>query len=305
MVEQIPNLLVNGLALGAIYALIALGYTMVYGIIELINFAHGEICMVGAYIGFGIVAALGIAGTMAGLPLLGAILLVFAAAMLGCALLGVGIERIAYKPLRRAPRLAPLITAVGMSIFLQNAMMHVAGAGQKTMPSLFPQGNWTILGATLTWKQPFTLAMALALMLALRFFINKTKLGTAMRAVAQDKKAASLMGINVDWIIAATFLIGSALGAAAGVMVGMYYGRVDFMMGYMAGIKAFTAAVLGGIGNIQGAVLGGIMLGVLETLGAGLLVGDQWKNVFAFGILILVLIVRPSGLLGEHVPEKV
>ena len=170
---------------GAIYALIALGYTMVYGIIELINFAHGEICMVGAYIGFGIVTMLGVTGTLMGFPLIGAMLLVFACAMAGCAVLGVSIERVAYKPLRESPRLAPLITAVGMSIFLQNAMMHVAGADQKHMPSLLPQGRYTIAGATITWKQPFTILMALALMIALQYFINRTRLGTAMRAVAQ------------------------------------------------------------------------------------------------------------------------
>ena len=295
--------LINGLTLGAVYALIALGYTMVYGILELINFAHGEIYMVGAYMTIISLALLTATGLTAKSLLL-SLCIVMILAVISCAAYGLTLERVAYRPLRSAPRLAPLISAIGMSIFLQNYVMLTQGSADKIFPHILPAGGLSLGNTSLTYLQIFIMTTSMFLMISLHSFIRKTRLGKAMRATAQDKKMASLVGIDIDHVIMATFIIGSVLAAVAGFMVAMYYGLVNFSMGYVAGIKAFTAAVLGGIGNIQGAVLGGILLGVLESLGAAY-ISSEYKDAFAFIVLILILIFKPTGLLGERVPEKV
>ncbi|HWP46002.1 MAG TPA: branched-chain amino acid ABC transporter permease [Candidatus Limnocylindrales bacterium] len=304
--EYIIQQLINGLTIGAVYALIALGYTMVYGIIELINFAHGEIYMIGAYIGIITLGVLSMQGlTQNSLALAMGIVLVVS--MVYCAAYGFTMERIAYRPLRQAPRLSPLITALGMSIFLQNYVMLTQGARDKFFPPLFT-GGINIDEVRISYIQVFIMVISVLLMIALQLFIKNTRLGKAMRATAQDKKMASLVGINIDRVISITFIIGSSLAAVAGIMVGMYYGLVNFYIGYVAGLKAFTAAVLGGVGNIAGAMLGGFLLGLLEAFAAGFIPpphGAQYKDVFAFAILVLVLIFRPSGLLGEQVAEKI
>ena len=295
--------LINGLTLGSVYALIALGYTMVYGILQIINFAHGEIYMIGAYMAIIVLGILTAAGlTAVNLPL--SILLVFIISGLFCGIYGLTLERVAYRPLRHAHRLSPLISAIGMSIFLQNYVMLTQGTVDKVFPHIIPSTGMEITGASISYLQIFIIAASFILMTALHLFIKKTRLGKAMRATSQDSRMASLVGINVDSVIAVTFVIGSILAAAAGVMVAMYYGSVNFFIGYTAGIKAFTAAVLGGIGNIPGAMLGGLLLGLVEGLGASY-ISSEYKDVFAFLILILVLIFRPTGLLGERVGEKV
>jgi branched-chain amino acid transport system permease protein len=295
--------IINGLTLGSVYALVALGYTMVYGILELINFAHGEIYMVGAYLGVICLAVLTVAG-LTSQHLFLSLVIVFIVTMIYCAAYGATLERVAYRPLRQASRLSPLISAIGMSIFLQNYVMLTQGSADKIFPHILPEKVVTFGDVTISHLQVFILANSLLLMAALHFFIRKTKLGKAMRATAQDKRMAALVGIPVDTVILSTFVIGSALAAAAGVMVAMYYGLINFYMGYIAGIKAFTAAVLGGIGNIPGAVLGGFLLGIVESLGAAY-ISSEYKDAFAFILLILLLIFRPQGLLGERVPDKV
>jgi branched-chain amino acid transport system permease protein len=295
--------LVNGITLGAVYALIALGYTMVYGILELINFAHGEIYMIGAYLGIiflGIFTQWGLTSSSLFLSLAAA----FVLSAVYCAAYGFTLEKIAYRPLRRAHRLAPLISAIGMSIFLQNYVMLAQGSTDKVFPHVLSSDVIILLGTPVSYLQLFIFLTSVALMAGLQLFVKRTRLGKAMRATAQDPKMASLVGINIDQVISVTFIIGSVLAAAAGVMIAMYYGLVNFFIGYVAGIKAFTAAVLGGIGNIAGAVLGGFVLGLVESLGASYL-SSEYKDVFTFLILIIVLLLRPMGLLGERVPEKV
>ena len=295
--------LVNGLTLGSVYALIALGYTMVYGIIELINFAHGEIYMLGAYMGiitFTLLTVLHLTSPDSGLTLL----LMMIVAILFCGAYGVTIERLAYRPLRTAPRMSPLISALGVSIFLQNFVMLAQGPKDKGFPELFIQGGIDLPGGRISAIQIFIIATSVLMMFALHLLVRRTKIGKAMRATAQDKQMASLVGIDVNQVISVTFLIGSALAAVAGVMVGMYYGLINFYIGYMAGIKAFTAAVLGGIGSIPGAMIGGLLLGLIESLGAGY-ISSEYKDVFAFAILVLVLIFRPNGLLGEDSSKRV
>jgi len=298
--------LINGLTLGGVYALVALGYTMVYGILELINFAHGEIYMLGAYVGIislGLFTALGWTESAPFASLIGAVMI----AAIYCGATGAMVERVAYRPLRRAHRLTLLISAIGVSIVLQNVVMLTQGSADKIFPELpgvaaattFPVGD-----ATVSALQLWIVAVSALLMIGLQLLIRKTRLGLAMRATAQDPRMASLVGIRVDRIIAVTFVIGSVLAAVGGVMVAMYYGVVNFVIGYVAGIKAFTAAVLGGIGNVPGAMLGGVLLGVLEGLAAGY-VSNEYKDAVAFVILILVLIVRPTGLMGERIPDKV
>ena len=295
--------LINGLTIGAVYALIALGYTLVYGIIQLINFAHGEVFMIGAYAGLTVLLAAGIAQP-AGAPALTTWLAaMLAAGMVACGLLGLGIERAAYRPLRRAPKLAALITAIGLSFFLQNAVMLCYGAQDRYFPPLLPLVRWTMGGVTMTLMQAIILGAAAAMMWGLHRFITGTRLGTAMRAVSQDSTAAALVGIWVDRIIALAFLIGSALAAVGGILFGLYYNTINFHDGYMTGLKAFTAAVLGGIGNVPGAMVGGLLLGLLEGLSAGYL-SAQWKNVCAFVVLVAILLLRPQGLLGERVAER-
>ncbi|MCL5045358.1 MAG: branched-chain amino acid ABC transporter permease [Actinobacteria bacterium] len=301
--EQLLQQLVNGLTVGSVYALVALGYTMIYGILRLINFAHGELFMLGSYLALTLIVTVGVMGLIKSV-LLG-IVVVFLIGMGLVAVTGVVTERVAYRPLRKASRLAPLVSALGVSIFLQNAVMLIYGTSYQVYPEgLIPAMSWRVGGAEITLMRVLILVISMALMAALYFFVQKTRVGMAMRAVALDHDTARLMGINVDRIIMIVFLIGPALGAAAGIMVGLYYRQINFTMGWTYGLKAFTAAILGGIGNIPGAMLGGILLGVLETLGAGY-VSTAWKDALAFVILILILILRPTGLLGERVAEKV
>lgn len=303
MLHVLVQQIINGLTIGMIYALIALGYTMVYGIVQLINFAHGEVFMVGAYLGLLFyVTAHQIFPAFTQTPLGVAVIFLFV--MMGTGLLGVIIERFAYKPLRRAPRLAPLITAIGVSFLLQNVVMLIFGPQDKNFPALLAAHNFKWGPLSVTNLQIMIAVVSLLLMAGLQFFILKTKTGKAMRALADDREAANLVGINTDGVISLTFLIGSALAGAGGMMFAMYYNTINFHDGYLAGLKAFTAAVLGGIGNIPGAMLGGLLIGLLEGLGAGY-ISSEWKNVFAFFVLILILLFRPSGLLGSRVVKKV
>ncbi|MBI1965444.1 MAG: branched-chain amino acid ABC transporter permease [Betaproteobacteria bacterium] len=301
--------LINGVVLGAIYALVALGYTMVYGILGLINFAHGEVVMIGALVALTVIQLLVGSGIALPGPAIAALGLLVA--MPVCMALGYAIERVAYRPLRGAPRLAPLITAIGVSILLQNVAMIVWGRQYHSFPALLPATPHQIGGATLNDLQIFIVLLAAAVMAALLAIVHRTRLGRAMRATAQNPEVAGLMGVNINTVISITFVIGSALAAVAGVMISAYYGVAHYFMGFMLGLKAFTAAVLGGIGNIAGAMLGGLLLGVIESLGAGYIgpltggfLGSHYQDVFAFLVLILVLVFRPSGLLGERVAER-
>jgi len=287
--------MLNGITLGSIYALIALGYTMVYGIILLINFAHGEILMVGAYVGFFAISSLH-------LNFFVALIL----SMTASALLGVTIERIAYKPLRNSTRLAALITAIGMSLLLQNGGLVILGTDFRAFPEILAKKTyWLFNGKVpITNQQILILVVTVIMMVGLQYVVKRTRIGKAMRAVSYDTEAARLMGINVDTTISATFAIGSALAAVAGILLGMYYQTVHPLMGLMPGLKAFVAAVLGGIGIIPGAMTGGFLLGIVEAMVSGYW-DSQWKDAFAFGILILILVVKPSGLLGKDTTEKV
>lgn len=294
--------IINGLTLGGVYALIALGYTMVYGILELINFAHGEIYMLGAYVGiifFGLFTAIGL--TSYSLPL--SIVLTLILSIIFCSSYGFTIEKIAYKPLRKAPRLSPLISAIGVSIFLQNYVMLTQGATDRVFPHLFGAAGFDFIGVRVTYLQSFIIAISALLMLSLHFFVTRTMIGKAMRAVAQDRVMASLVGINIDTVISITFVIGSGLAAIAGMMVAMYYGLVNYSIGYIAGIKAFTAAVLGGIGSIPGAMFGGIVLGLIEAMGAAY-ISSEYKDAYAFVILIIILLIKPAGLFGKSTEER-
>ncbi|MEY4729736.1 MAG: hypothetical protein RL020_894 [Pseudomonadota bacterium] len=301
--------IVNGLVLGSVYALVALGYTMVYGIMGLINFAHGEVVMIGALVSITVMQIF-----FAGAPGLSPVLLVLGALVVAipvCMAIGYTIERVAYRPLRHAPRLAPLITAIGVSIVLQNLAMMIWGRGYISFPAIFPSGSYDIFGARITAVQIAIVVMAVVIMVALLTLVNKTKMGRAMRATAENPSVAGLMGVNINAVISFTFIIGSALAAIAGMMVSANYGIAHYFMGFMLGLKAFTAAVLGGIGNLKGAVLGGLLLGLIESLGAGYIgqltggfLGSHYQDVFAFFVLILVLIFKPSGLIGERVSER-
>ncbi len=296
--------LINGITLGSIYALIALGYTMVYGILLMINFAHSEIFMSGAFFGYFFYQVFSRINFFQEKVLL-FILSLFLCSMLFTALLGVFIERVAYKPLRHASRLAPLISAIGVSIFLQNFFMLFVSNQSVPYPEIFPLKKYSFFLLEINSLQIFIIFLSIFLMLILRLFIQYTKLGKATRAVSQDRETASLMGINVDGIITLTFFIGAGLGGAAGILNGIYYGSIKYNMGFLPGIKAFTAAVLGGIGSIPGAMLGGYLLGICEAFAAGFIPGGaEWKDVFAFAILILVLLLKPSGLLGHRLPER-
>jgi branched-chain amino acid transport system permease protein len=311
------QLTVNGLTLGSLYALIALGYSMVYGILKLLNFAHGDVYMIGAFIGYGVLAALGgpLSPNIALLPL---IVLMFLAAMLGCGVLGVVIERFAYRPLREAPRIAPLISALGVSFFLQNSALLLFGAEFRTYnsfqlgsahPELFAPGPliepvFVIAGVNLQLIQLVVFVVTAGLMLALTVLVARTQLGKAMRATAYDREAAAMMGIDVDRVIASTFFIGSVLAGAAGVMFGLLFSQIFHFMGFLAGLKGFTAAVVGGIGSMPGAMIGGLLVGLAEAYAAGYL-GGRWSDLSVFGILIFVLLVRPSGLLGARAIQKV
>jgi branched-chain amino acid transport system permease protein len=363
--QEFIQQLVNGLTLGSVYALIALGYTMVYGILELINFAHGEVFMVGAFVALAVFSGL----ATFGLPWWLLLAVAFICAMAVCSLVGIGLERLAYRPLlsearplgsielaviglvgggiwwlfhylhgrvstidlflipvagivtalsfwglffylsqsrptRKAPRLSLLITALGASILLQNATRLIVGSRDRIMPDVVPAGGLPFLGITISYTQMLTVAVSLLSMAALTYLVQSTRLGKAMRATAQDTEAAQLMGINTREIIVIVFILGSCLGGIAGVLFGIFFKSINFFIGFQAGLKAFTAAVLGGIGNIPGAMLGGLLLGVLESLGSGY-ISSEWKDVFAFIVLVGVLLLRPAGLLGENVPEKV
>jgi len=310
--DVIIQQLVNGVTLGGMYALIALGYTLVYGILLMINFAHSEMFMGGAYVGLGVLLLLSnenlpasafFTGSGFGIAML--YLITFAVAMIAIGILGVVIERVAYRPLRHAPRLAPLISAIGVSIFLQNAVLLWVDSKAIPYPDIFPVETIVSWGdASINTLQVLIIFTSLFLLAVLDTFVSRTRIGKAMRATSQDREAAGLMGIDSNKVIALAFFIGPALGAVAGIFHGMYYGTVLFSMGFIPGIKSFTAAVLGGIGNLRGAMLGGFVLGIVESLGAGFL-STGYKDVIAFGILILVLIFRPGGLLGESVVEKV
>jgi len=298
--------IVNGLSLGGIYALIALGYTMVYGIIELINFAHGDVYTLGTFFSLAILTGLGVSGEVHGPWLFAVVFVTIVAAMLLCGIVGMLIERLAYRRLRNAPRLAPLITAIGMSFILENVMQLWRGPSPVPFPQVIPNPSLVLGGVEISAKQVLVIVFAVVMMIGLQLFIFNTKMGKAMRATAQDRDAAQLMGININTTIAITFLIGSALAGAAGFASGVYYGTTWFFNGFGAGLKAFTAAVLGGIGNIPGAMLGGFLIGLIEALGTQYIPqGAQWSNVVVFSVLVLVLIFRPAGLLGESLPEKV
>lgn len=301
--------IINGVTLGSVYALVALGYTMVYGIIGLINFAHGELVMVGALTALTVIAALLKASL--GLPPALVMLAGLLVAIPVCMLLAVGMERIAYRPLRGAPRLAPLITAIGVSIILQNVAMMIWGRGYFSFPSFLKVTTYEFAGASITDLQVFIVLLAAALMAGLLWIVKRTRLGLAMRATSQNIAVAGLMGVDVNRIIVAAFAIGAALAAVAGLMVSSYYGIAHYYMGFMLGLKAFTAAVLGGIGNLGGAMLGGLLLGLIESLGAGYIgdftggvFGSNYQDVFAFFVLIAVLMFRPSGLLGEKSADR-
>ncbi len=291
--QQLLQQLINGISLGSIYALIALGYTMVYGIIKLINFAHGDIYMVGAYVAF-------FATTTLKLSFFPALLL----AMTVAAIVGVVIERLAYRPLRYAPRIAILITAIGVSLLLEYGGILLVSPQPRTFPAIFQAEVFTFGNIVVNSQQVLILAVALSLMVILTYIVQRTKIGKAMRAVSFDTDAAKLMGIDVDRVISITFAIGSSLAAAAGMLVGVYYNSIDPLMGIMPGLKAFVAAVLGGIGIIPGAMLGGIILGVIEALVSGF-ISSTFRDAAAFAILIIILLFKPSGLLGKNVREKV
>lgn len=305
LIQQI----INGLVLGSVYALVALGYTMVYGILQLINFAHGEVLMMGAMVALTVLSLLGVVAP--NLPLVVQLLMATLVAIPVCMLLSASIERIAYRPLRNSPRLAPLITAIGVSIVLQTLAMIIWSPNPRVFPDLLPTQAFEIGGALLAPKQILILVVASVSMMGLLLLIHRTRLGRAMRAVSENPKIASLMGVNPDQIISATFMMGAALAAIAGVLVAMNYNIAHFTMGFMLGLKAFTAAVLGGIGNLAGAVAGGLLLGIIESLGAGYIgdltggfLGSHYQDIFAFAVLILVLVFRPSGLLGERVSDR-
>jgi branched-chain amino acid transport system permease protein len=326
-VDTFLQQVINGLTAGSVYAVVALGYTMVYGIIQLINFAHGEVVMIGAMVAFTVINAL----APSGLPPLAVVLIGTGCAVPVCMLVGYSMERLAYRPLRGAPRLAPLITAIGVSIILQHLALMVWSRNILAFPQIISSRTFFIGGAAISSVQIAILAICVGLMGALALLVYRTPLGTAMRATAQNPQVAGLMGIDVNRVIAATFVIGAALGAVAGVLFGTYYGVAQYTMGSILGLKAFSAAVLGGIGNIPGAMLGGIVLGLVEALGAGyigdftdlcqygiladaidacaggghfILFGSNYQDVFAFVVLILVLVFRPQGLLGERVGDR-
>lgn len=315
MLQMIPQLFIDGLTLGLVYAIVALGYTMVYGILEFINFAHSEIFMIGAFAGTEALLFAQSAGFLSGMPAPLALILALLFGMLVSGTFGIIIERIAYKPIRNAPKLIPFISAIGVSFFLQDFVRLIEGVARNafylTTPTLFTN-KINIGNMNINVKFIYIFIVAIVIMAGLTIFVSKTKWGKAMRAVAQDQTTSNLMGINVDLVISLTFLIGAALGGAAGTMYAVQYSLIQPYIGYIIGMKAFTAAVLGGIGNIPGAMLGGVLLGLIEIFGAAFLgyathgvIGAEYKDIFAFVILIILLLFKPGGLLGQNVREKV
>ncbi len=304
--NQLPQQLVNGLTLGAVYALIALGYSMVYGILQLLNFAHGDVYMIGAFVGYGVLTVLAPRSGLL-LPVWVIIPIMLLVAMLLSGLLGILIEWFAYRPLRNAPRIAPLISALGVSFFIQNAVLLTLSASYRTVRTealLSPRLGIDLGPARISAVRILVIATAIVLMFALDHLVRRTRLGRSMRAVAIDREAAAMMGVDVDRVIVTTFFIGSALAGAAGVLIGLAFTQVWHLMGFTAGLKGFTAAVVGGIGNIPGAMLGGLLLGLAESLAVGF-ISPTYKDLIAFVVLIIVLLVRPTGLLGARVQQKV
>ena len=302
LVQQV----INGLSLGAMYSLLALGFTMVYGIIELINFAHFNVFMVGSFIAMWVLQSLGLVGQsriLLGLPLVGALSLALASTMLLSGGLGVLIERTALRPMRNVPGTAAMITTIGVSYILFNLILLKVGAAAQNYPNPMPRISWELGGAVLRLREVLLWSVSLVLMGLLHVFVRRTKMGKAMRATAQDQEAARMMGVEVDQIVMLTFFIGSALAGAAGLIFGLYYNFTSFIIGYTAGLRAFTAAVLGGIGNIVGAMLGGLIIGLIESLG-GQFLAVRWTDVIIFSILILVLVFRPTGIFGMSAHQK-
>ncbi len=298
--------IINGLSLGAMYSLLALGFTMVYGIIELINFAHFNVFMVGSFFALWVLEATGLIGqrdTLAGFSLAGVLLLAFAVTMLLSGLLGVLIERVALRSVRQLRGTAPMILTIGISYILFNIILLTVGADTQNFPNPIPVVRWEIGGAVLQLREVLVWTVSLLLMAGLQFFVRHTRIGKAMQATAQDQEAARMMGVEVDRVVILAFFIGSALAGAAGLIFGLYYNFTSFIIGYSAGLRAFTAAVLGGIGNIAGAMIGGLAIGLIESLG-GQFIAVRWTDVIIFSILILVLVFRPSGLMGLSVPQK-
>lgn len=297
---------INGLSLGAMYALLALGFTLVYGILELINFAHFNVFMVSSFVGMWALELLGISGqgqVLTGLALAGALVFAFTVTMLAGGVLGVAIERLSLRPLRGVPGTAAMITTIGVSYILFNVILLTVGAGSENYPNPLPVVRWQFGEVTLELKTLLIWGVATALMMALQLFVNRTRLGKAMRATAQDAEAARMMGVDVDRVVVTAFFLGSALAGAAALIFGLYYNYTSFIIGYTAGLRAFTAAVLGGIGSVPGAMVGGVLIGLIETLG-GQLIAVRWTDVIIFSILILVLVFVPTGLFGRAVPTK-
>ena len=301
--------IINGLVLGSMYALVALGYTMVYGVLNLINFAHGDVLMIGAMVGITILNI--VAKVAPDLPGIVQLIIAILGAIPVCVLVNVAIERIAYRKLRNAPRLAPLITAIGVSLLLQTFAMMIWGRSPVAFPQVMPQDSIEFLGALITPTQIMLLVLSLLSMVGLVLLVEKTRMGRAMRATAENPRVAGLMGVDANKVIVLTFAIGAALAAVAGVMWGATYASAQFAMGFIPGLKAFSAAVLGGIGNIYGAMVGGLLLGIIESLGAGYIgeltgdfLGSQYQDIFAFIVLIIVLTLRPSGIMGERVADR-
>ena len=298
--------LINGVSLGAMYALLALGFTLVYGILELINFSHFNVFMVGSFIAYFTLHAFGLAGQstiMTGLPLIGVLLVTLAVSMGGAGLLGVAIERVALRPLRNVRGPASMITTIGVGYILYNVVLLTFGADGKNFPNPLPSTHWMIGGATLRLREILIWCVSILLMGGLTYLVQYTRIGKAMRASAQDPEAARMMGVEVDRVIITAFFLGSALAGACGMVFGLYYNFTSYVIGFAAGLKAFTAAVLGGIGNVPGAMLGGIIIGLVEAFG-GQFVSTSWVDVIIFSILVMVLVVRPAGLLGRLAPSK-
>jgi len=302
-VDVLLQQVINGVSLGAMYALLALGFTMVYGIIELINFAHFNIFMVGSFFAMWVLKLTGLVGqrvVLTGLPLVGVLLLALIGVMLFCGILGVLVERTMLRPMRNVPGTAAMITTIGVSYILFSIVLLSQGAAALNFPNPMPNVAWKAGGVTLRLREVLLWGIALALMVGLNLFVRRTRMGKAMQATAQDQEAARMMGIEVDSVVMTTFFLGSALAGAAGLIFGLYYNFTSYVIGYTAGLRAFTAAVLGGIGSIPGAMLGGILLGLIENLGVAC-ISSQWQNVIAFVVLVGVLMFKPTGLLGEQV----